>query len=68
MAGVSTTVISIGVGLGSVIVCGVGLGVACLLVLGPRHVLGFVSLCIVNRRLLLRGFDSRLLLVGKEIV
>ncbi len=68
MEGVSTTVIGIGVSLGSVIVRGVGLGVAGLLVLGPRLVLGFVSLRVVDRRLSLRGFDSHLLLVGKEIV
>jgi hypothetical protein len=64
----STTVISISVGLGSVIVRGVGLGIAGLLVLGPRLVLGFVSLCVVDRRLSLCGFNSHLLLVGKEIV
>jgi hypothetical protein len=68
VVGVSTTVIGIGVGLGSVIVRGVGLGIAGLLVLGPRLVLGFVSLRVVGRRLSLCGFNSRLLLVGKEIV
>jgi hypothetical protein len=68
VAGVSTTVIGIRIGLGSVILHGVCLGVAGLLVLGPRLVLGFVSLRVVDRRLSLRGFNSRLLLMGKEIV
>ncbi len=55
VAGVSTTMIGIGIGLGSVIVCGVGLGVAGMLVLGPRLVLGFVSLRVVDCRQSLHG-------------
>jgi hypothetical protein len=55
VGGVSTIVIGIVVGLGSVIVRGVSLGVAGMLVLGPRLVLGFVSLRVVDRRLSLCG-------------